>query len=380
MMSSADILDDSWPHTHGTPDGFDNDCRTVHCPAGEQYGLSCKTAKQLSRSDFQYQKLARTGATVPEIADALGLIGTGPATAAATKKQAGKRNPTPAPQPDAGPTETADAVEVGPIVTEVATVEVGELAAPESDVVEPAATADEPGAPTSREIRAWAREKGYDISTRGIVPTAIVEHYWDAHGLLNPTSALDDQLPVNNAAPQETAAEQAGAPAETPADQPPVNKPADGRPDYGTMNLEHDLATTRTELDNTIGERDRARHLAARLGEELARSEEQRDRDRSARNLAVTERDRLADIAATDRHNLAQLQTALAAASAALHTTERALELVLQKWDEATRPGRPTIAIGGKAVVVEQFIRPPGGGASGVAMAAALPAIVRSAR
>lgn len=380
-MSSADILDDSWPHTHGTPDGFDNDCRTVHCPAGEQYGLSCKTAKQLARSDYQYQKLARTGATVPEIADALGLIGTGPATAAATKKRPGQRKPAPTPQPDADGIETEDATPVEPTVTEPVVVEPGELAEPETDAVDSTTTADEPApAPTSREIRAWAREKGYDVSTRGIIPTAIVEHYWDAHGLLDPTSTpmspgtLSGSLVVEG----------------TVVDS--------ARPDYGAMNLENDLAAAtdriadlttelaiaQTELEVAEGERDRARDLAVRLEQELARLEHTRAGEQAAtaaaRRVDADTIDAANENLAWHRAALDDRATQIADLRAALATVEKAFELVLQKWDDATRPGRPTMAIGGRSVVVEQFSRPPAGGVAGVAMAAAGPAIVRSVR
>lgn len=70
MSTAAERLEDGFPH--GTPDGYTQGCKG-RCPAGIDHGLSCKRAKQLAAGDYQYQRLARGGATPAEIADALGL-------------------------------------------------------------------------------------------------------------------------------------------------------------------------------------------------------------------------------------------------------------------------------------------------------------------
>lgn len=87
MSTAAERLEDGFPH--GTPDGYAQGCKG-RCPAGIDHGLSCKRAKQLAAGDYQYQRLARSGATPAEIADALGLH---PAIDTATTP-----NPKPAPQ------------------------------------------------------------------------------------------------------------------------------------------------------------------------------------------------------------------------------------------------------------------------------------------
>jgi hypothetical protein len=69
--AAADMVEDSFPH--GTPDGYRQGCRGRACPAGADHGLSCSRAVALSAGDYRYQKLARTGMTPGEIADALGL-------------------------------------------------------------------------------------------------------------------------------------------------------------------------------------------------------------------------------------------------------------------------------------------------------------------
>jgi hypothetical protein len=95
-MSSADLLEDGFPH--GTPEGYEQGCRGSACPAGAEYGLSCKTARLKSRSDYQYQRLAKTGATPAQIADALGLVGTSP-TATPVKPATAVKKPKPTPDP-----------------------------------------------------------------------------------------------------------------------------------------------------------------------------------------------------------------------------------------------------------------------------------------
>lgn len=307
MMSSADLLEDGFPH--GTPDGYDQGCHSAGgCPTGIEHGLSCKTAKMKSRSDYQYQQLVKRGATVPEIADTLGLIGTPPA-AKPTKPAAPAKHTKPAAEP------------------------VKETAQPPAPVERTPATAPEATSPThsTKDIRAWARERGYDVADRGRIHQDIVDHYWDAHGLLNTT-------PTEEPAP---AAEGQDAPSDD-APQPPAAtaEPTSPRPDWGTMNLELDLRTA-------TAERDRARDLAARLEQELARLEHTRTEETAAHAA-----NRRADADLIDQHEqtIATLirqgiagnharrenQAALAAATSTASSAERALGLVLQKWGEAT--------------------------------------------
>ncbi|MEJ1087037.1 histone-like nucleoid-structuring protein Lsr2 [Microbacterium sp. Mu-80] len=357
MMSSADLLEDGFPH--GTPQGYDQGCHSAGgCPTGAEYGLSCKTAKMRSRNDYQYQQLARSGATVAEIADALGLIGHAPTAAPKKPARKSKTAPKVADELDQPATATAD-------------VDSDEPPAPAEAPAEDATDQTTTPKHTTRDVRAWARQKGYDVSDRGIIRQEIVDHYWEAHGLLDDTADTEqptDQTPkttidltdphkirafvgplrnddgslnTSRVAQEATLRERAGLPAwiaelDAPATTPEAEKTqADDRPDYGTMNLEHDLT-------ETIAERDRARDLAARLGEELARSEEQREHERLIRAQELLK----------DHRTIEHLQNALAAASTALHTTERALELVLQKWDDATRQPNITVDMEERAAAV----------------------------
>lgn len=358
-MSAADLLEDSWPHTHGTPDGYDAGCKSAACPAGIEYGLSCRTAKRLSRSDFRYGRMVRDGASVAAIADAFGLIGTNtPPAPTKTKKRtatapAPADDPTPADKPRTAPTPatTKGARRIADgAPTQLATDPSLSVPTPTDTPTEDGAPTDEPTDPNPADIRTWARERGYTVATRGAIPKNIVEHYWETHGLLDPVHP-DDQPPINKAQP---APPQEAAPDQPAPETPTVNETGP-RPDYGTMNLEQDLndaterirdlttelAAAQTERDATTEERDAARNTAARLWDELTRSEEQREADRAKHahtvNLLTRDVHRSAQIAADDSRTITELHTALAAASAALHTTERALELVLHKWDEATK-------------------------------------------
>lgn len=335
MNSSADLFDDTWPHTHGTPDGYDNGCKSSACPAGDDYGMSCKTAKTLSRSDVRYQKLARTGATVAEISETFGLVGT--RTAAPTKKPTPKTakgaprisdRVTTTPEPD---TEQPETVTTTPEL---------DTEQPEVATTAPQPITDDPATHTPAQIRTWAREKGYTVGVKGIIPKNIVEHYWEAHGLLDPTPTPQLPSPIAEHITQLEDTLTSLVPA--------VDEPED-RPDYGAMNLEHDLT-------EAIADRDQARDIAARFWDELDRLERTRAEEQAAH--AVTRRvdAALLDEARTDITNLTtalttikedrrELRLALAAASGALQTTERALEIVLQKWDDATR--KPRFATGG---------------------------------
>lgn len=111
-MTAADRLEDGFPH--GTADGFDQGCRGGACPAAAEYGLSCKRAKQLSASDYQYQKLARRGLGPAEIALELGLIPEGPTTPIAPPPARAPKPPKPAPE---NPSTAAPAPPAPPTTT-----------------------------------------------------------------------------------------------------------------------------------------------------------------------------------------------------------------------------------------------------------------------
>lgn len=105
-MSAADRLVDGFPH--GTREGYRAGCKgSGACPAGAEHGLSCRRANSLAAGDYQYQKLARGGASPAEIAHALGLI---PDTtvAAARLREAPAEVLPPEPVPAAVPTPEAD--------------------------------------------------------------------------------------------------------------------------------------------------------------------------------------------------------------------------------------------------------------------------------
>lgn len=321
MMSSADLLEDGFPH--GTPDGYDQGCHSAGgCPTGIEHGLSCKTAKMKSRSDYQYQQLVKRGATVPEIADTLGLFGTAPAAkptkptkAAKATKTAGPGAAPAAAEPTSGTNPVPDAA--------TQTLEGGEPAEGDHPRSTGATGSTAPEATTpdhsTKEIRAWARERGYTVADRGRIHQDIVDHYWDAHGLLDTQPA---EAPTTEA--EEPVAPECPSPLQV----------------EGTINLELDLRTA-------TAERDRARDLAARLEQELARLEQTRTEETAAfiavRHELLDDIDQheqtiatLIDEGITAHHARRDLREALAAASTSASSAERALELVLQKWGDAT--------------------------------------------
>ena len=162
-MSAADRLEDGFPH--GTKDGYEQGCKGV-CPAGEEFGLSCRKAKSLAAGDYQYQKLARRGASPAEIADALGLM----PEIAATAKPHPKRFEEEPPEEE---TMTATGKPTK------------------------AKAAPRQNGPTQREVRAWAREQGIEVNGRGSIPKALREAYVAAQAT-TPVPAVpdDDETPA----------------------------------------------------------------------------------------------------------------------------------------------------------------------------------------
>lgn len=68
-MSGADLFEDGYPH--GTVEGYKNGCRGGACPGEIEFGMSCKRANTLSHGDYRYKKLAAAGKTPREIAGIL---------------------------------------------------------------------------------------------------------------------------------------------------------------------------------------------------------------------------------------------------------------------------------------------------------------------
>lgn len=313
-MSSSDLFVKDYPH--GTPTGYDDGCRGGACPGAAEWGLSCKRAKTLSRGDYRYQQLARAGHTPAEIADELGLIPEAPT--AAPKKT----------KPAAAPTPPATKAEQGVLE---------EAPAAEPPVPTAATASDAPKTASISAIRAWARERGYTVKDRGILPQHIVDHYKADHPAGNPAPEIAPKPPLP--APEITPKPPLPAPATAPIPTPPKPTPAAVVPRPNDPDLDYGAITTAQDIHRLTGERDRARSLAARLEQELARSEATRKEQHTLVTKALQ---------AYDNENT-DLRTALAAAQEerdrnqatidtlndAIGTLNTALETVLMKWGVA---------------------------------------------
>lgn len=368
-MSTADKIDDSWPHTHGTVDGFDNGCRGGSCPAGDEYGLSCKQAKSLSRNDYRYGRLVRTGATVAEIAAEFDLVGT--STPSPPKpKAAHKPKAAPKPKPAQAPVQPAAVATPAPKRRLVD----GVLEATTEPTIEtPTAAA----APTAHEVRQWARDRGYELPTFGRIPKHVRAHYDDAHAAGGSTPTVDEQptddttevlaaareirefvgplrhedgtINASAIAQESTLREQAGirgwiAELDAPKDDAPAGDPASreadapdpARPEWGYVTLQEDLQHANAATATALEERDRARDLAARLFDELHRAETTAAEHRERASAALA--DYLRDLGQLEQERneawseQAALLIELSLARDALRTTETALDLTLRKW------------------------------------------------
>ncbi|WP_449408030.1 Lsr2 family DNA-binding protein [Microbacterium maritypicum] len=369
-MNTNDLFDDSWPYTHGTVQGYDEGgCRASICPAGTEYGLSCKTAKQMSRNNYQYQRLAKEGLTVAEIADRLGLVGTEAAVAPAPKKsRAGSKQPTatkkPTPATARGGMSIADAKQPAPgipvesdkVTEKYIPLDHPDVTARAEEILQETAeklagaetTAPAPKAATTAEVRAWAKDRGYDLKDHGRIPAHIRQHFDEAHaaGTADSITAqiahnLDTAAPTEAPADTVTAEDQPQEPAaaadpDTDLDAARAALAAEKiHPDSATVTLTEDLARV-TE------ERDRARRTAVHLEQELARAESEvagMINDVFDANVKVGELEeqiestpRWADI---DRDTtIENLREQLAAENTLRETAERAVGLAVQKWGE----------------------------------------------
>lgn len=169
-MSGADRLEDGFPH--GTTQGYADGCRGGWCPAGNDHGLSCSRAKQLSAGDYQYQRLAKQGRTPAEIAFELGLA---PETHVA-------------PEPKAAVLSVDD--------EEVIDLEGDEE--PMKPDTKPAKPVPVPPTASGRtkaelaEIRQWAKDNGVPHTVTGRMPRATIAAYDAAHA---PAEAPADDSP-----------------------------------------------------------------------------------------------------------------------------------------------------------------------------------------
>ncbi|WP_156759536.1 Lsr2 family protein [Microbacterium karelineae] len=179
-MSNA-IFDDSI--THGTPEGYDAGCRSAGgCPARTDHGLTCAEAKTFDAGNYRYRQLRGRGLSPAEIAaqfdfhdDHATQTPPAPVSKPATKPKPKARPKPPAPTP---------APDVPEIDTDTNAAEPPEQAEPVRD----------PREASNAEIRAWARDRGYDVNPTGPVRRGIREHYIEAH-----TTAAD--APRNVPAP-----------------------------------------------------------------------------------------------------------------------------------------------------------------------------------
>ncbi len=165
-MTTTDRLDDDFPH--GTRLGYDRGCKG-RCPAGDEHGLSCKRAKVLAAGDYQYQKLFRRGASPAEIAEHLGLVPD--VHAAPSPRTAADREPVSAASEDDAE-ETAD---------EDQAEQPGTKPADSFEVFMKNRAQRMREGVRSADVRAWAREQGLEVSTRGPISDALIQAYTTRH-------------------------------------------------------------------------------------------------------------------------------------------------------------------------------------------------------
>lgn len=336
MMSSSDLFVEGFPH--GTPEGYDDGCRGGACPAGVEYGLSCKIAKAKSRGDYQYQQLVKRGATIPEIADALGFVGTETATPVAQAKSKPKAtpatvkggraiadDPTPAPEPvEEAATQTPEPPRMNGPRASSSTIATGNASG--------SSTTEQP-APKPAEFRAWAIAKGYKVGTKGTLPKHIIDHYWEATGRLEVTdvaAAIDSAADV--ASPLPPAIAEHIAVIETKlTDELIPKEPPTKRPEWGAITESVDVEA--------------ARSLAVRLEQELAHVTEERDAAvAEASALAVEVVDAFG--AKLQLENLvARLRGERDTARLAAAAGETATRLALRKWAEERANSEASYAV-----------------------------------
>lgn len=360
-MSSTDLFVDGYPH--GTPQGYDDGCRGGACPTGVAYGLSCKIAKQKSSGDYQYQRLVKSGASIPSIAFALGLVGTESAPApTAPKKKPAKAVPTPATAKggvsladaskiltNAGvaPEDLSGAANAAVQLAEIGGMSIAEASETAAEALEAFALADQPApapAPKTGEIRAWAIAKGYKVGAKGTLPKHVVDHYWEATGRLSPaaaTTAPDTDSPAAVTPAPESVTEDA---------KPATTEPDTDGIDEVTVEITIDVPdqtaeakAARPDWADVAAHADveAARSLAARLWDELTHVEAalaaaQQEIETTTADYVETYGQKLAlegRIGRRDEQYLADRRRIVALQQRA-EAAEHATAFVLQKWGE----------------------------------------------
>lgn len=172
MSRTLDAMSDDV--THGTVEGYRQGCRTSHCPAGEEHGLSCVLANTYAAGNWQYMKAIQRGLTPAEIAALLDLHPAGEKPAPKKQKK----------------------------------VQHTEVPAPTTPTKEKT-MADKPKT-NQAEVRAWARATGIDVPARGTLPRAIVDAF----------NARDKGIQVSDVQPESAAA--VAAEPETVAEPAPL--------------------------------------------------------------------------------------------------------------------------------------------------------------
>lgn len=189
-MSTQDLFDDDWPHTHGTAEGFDAGCRGGACPADIEFGMSCKRAKTLSRGDFRYNRLVAAGRTPAEIAAE--LDGREPTSAAQPlaersndpEPQEGAQQPAAEEEAPAEGTPAAEGEEMGhPTTPEETTMPTPNDAARASKPLTAVAPRIAASEVNDKTIRAWAQHHGIDVNPRGKVRTDVADQFRAAHDI-----------------------------------------------------------------------------------------------------------------------------------------------------------------------------------------------------
>lgn len=361
MTTTKPLVDDTFEH--GTPEGHTAGCKgdAARCPAEAVHGMSCTTA--YVRSTTTPARYFRAKARDPRPAAIARFLGFTPPPSALDPEPAVARVPAaPSTLEELPPAPVLEAPNLTPD-PEPDPEPVVDL--PEEEPAEE--RGDTVPAVTSREIREWARENGFDVGVTGTIRKEVRDAYTAAHPnsptpvaspKLGTTPETAEQLASKRRArlagvglhdscyqvAVELAAERDRArglaarleaelalrdspSTESPAPVAPDAEPA--RPDWGHLQLEHDLT-------QAIHERDEARSLAARLWDELDRLECTRAEEQAASNAW---RRRHADRQDFDSKTIADLTRALTEARtdraelrSAHDVVERALMFVLEKW------------------------------------------------
>lgn len=203
MSRTLDVQMDA---SHGTVEGYRQGCRGSHCPAGDEHGLSCATANRLAAGDWQYMKALRRGLSPAQIAAELNLR---PVLEQTPPKKTPKRDP--------------------------------EAAKPKKEQTMSTTTAK----PSQSEIRAWAREVGLSVPTRGSISRNVVEAF-NARGKGVQASDVKPE-PTPEPAPTTKAEPVAEIVVETPA--PAKDAASDPLPDWTLPLAADDLRMIADAID-----------------------------------------------------------------------------------------------------------------------------------